>query len=242
MDNETIQQLNAINREFYATTAHEFSKTRGNPWPGWEELIPHIEQLNLGEECHVLDVGCGNGRFGVFLADRLDIPVDYHGMDSNPTLLFEAREALVNHSNVSSSRLEERDVVISPPDGFTYDLVVAFGLIHHIPGYEQRQSFIQELAQCVNAGGLLVYASWRFYEHERFRKRIVPWSDDLKDRVEKHDYLLDWQRGEHAIRYCHYVDDAEQGALNVLTDLKVTKTYSADGFNQYSLLQNVNTA
>ncbi len=240
MDDETIHHLNAINRAFYVTTARPFSKTRSMPWPGWEELLPYVIQMRSGE-LHVLDVGCGNGRFGVFLADQLDVLIDYHGMDNNPPLLFEAREAVVSHSNMSSTRLEERDVVLSPPDSFTYDLVVAFGLIHHIPGYKQRQAFIRRLAQRVKPGGLLVFSSWRFYDHERFRKRIIPWSDDLKDRVQKHDYLLDWRQGARAIRYCHYVDNTEQQVLNTATNLEMVRMYCADGFNTYSVLRNTNS-
>jgi len=240
MKQETIRRLNAINREFYRVTADEFDQTRGTAWPGWEKLLPHLTREPDGTTISVLDVGCGNGRFGVFLADHIGRELDYHGTDSNEALLERAMEAVSAAPGVATT-LEKRDVVETPPDSGLYDLVAAFGVIHHIPGTDQRQAFVRALAQRVKPGGILALACWRFYEFERFRGRIIPWGDDLRDAVEDHDYLLDWRRGEVALRYCHYVDDAEHTALLKATGLDEITTYRADGFtgtvNQYSILK-----
>lgn len=230
MDAITIHRLNAINREFYQVTATEFNQTRGRAWPGWELIVPH-----LPSPISVLDVGCGNGRFGVFLAASGAGPLRYYGIDNNAALLQRAGVALAHLPDV---RLEMRDIVENPLDDGEYDLVALFGVLHHIPGTAQRQALMRALATRVHPDGLLVFAAWRFYEYERFRQRIVPWPDDYT--VEAHDYLLDWRRGEVALRYCHYVDDAEQDALVAATALHEIRRYRADGFdgrvNSYSLL------
>lgn len=226
MDDRIIHRLNAINREFYRVTADEFDQTRGQPWPGWARLLSHLRS-----PLSVLDVGCGNGRLGIYLRQHLET-VAYQGIDSNPALLARARASLPD------GRFEQRDVVENPPDSGHYDLVALFGVIHHIPGGQQRQDFMRALAARVGPGGVLAFACWRFYEFERFRGRIVPWPDDLK--VEAHDYLLDWRRGETALRYCHYVDDAEHAALVAATSLDEIEGYRADGggsANRYSILR-----
>jgi tRNA (uracil-5-)-methyltransferase TRM9 len=229
MDESTIQHLNAINREFYRVTAEEFDRTRGQPWPGWERLRPY-----LAAPLRVLDLGCGNGRLGLFLRDHLDT-VDYHGIDSSPALLDHAREAL------PEATFELRDIVENPPDSGDYDLVALFGVMHHIPGEAQRRDLLRGLAERVRPGGMLAFACWRFYEFERFRQRIVPWPEDLESQVEVGDYLLDWRRGPVALRYCHYVDDAEHTALVRATGLEAVADYRADGFsgtvNRYTLLR-----
>ena len=88
-------------------------------------------------------------------------------------------------------------------------------------------------------GGFLVFAAWRFYVRERFRRRIAPWPADID--AEAHDYLLDWRRGERALRYCHYVDDAEHAQLIAATDLRARADFRADGaegdLNRYTVLQ-----
>lgn len=232
MDEQIRQRLNDINRTFYHVTAEEFDQTRGQAWRGWDMLLPHLNQPKS-----VLDVGCGNGRFGVYMAGKTDF---YHGIDNNPTLLQIAGQAL--EGRIPKIRLENADlltpITLSPP----YSLVVVFGVLHHIPGYLARQAFIRAMAEQVAPGGVLAFACWRFYEFERFRERIVPWSDELADKVERHDYLLDWRRGEVALRYCHYVDDDEQAGFVRASGLREVATYRADGstgmVNCYSILRN----
>ena len=246
MDEKTIQCLNDINRKFYNMVADEFNQTRGRAWNGWNILFPYIQHKANSSEFSVLDIGCGNGRFGVYLANNLKSSFDYHGMDNNPPLLEYADKALMSFDNIKPA-LEQRDVVLSPPQTGRYDLVVLFGVIHHIPGSDNRRDFLHKMAERVKSGGLLSFACWRFYDHKRFKQRIIAWPDELTTLVEPNDYLLDWRRGgeteegEYAQRYCHFVDDAEHAQLIAASGLQEVHTFRADGFsndvNRYSILK-----
>lgn len=237
MNTETITRLNAINRAFYAAVADDFDQTRGTAWPGWQRLLPY-----LTTPLSVLDVGCGNARFALFLHENLpfseNLPLTYTGIDSSPVLLAHAREALTGKPHLQAT-FEQRDIIENPADTGEYDLVVLLGVLHHIPGYEQRQTFMRQLGRRVKSGGLLVFTAWRFYEYERFRERITPWPDDIQ--VEPNDYLLDWRRGTVSLRYCHYTNDSEHDALVAASGLTEIATYRADGqggtANLYSLLR-----
>ncbi len=246
MDEASIKHLNAINRRFYEITASNFDQTRGTAWPGWEKLRPYLSNVQS-----VLDVGCGNGRFGLFVAEAADQTLlRYHGVDNNAPLLDFAKAALEPVPNLHVT-LTQQDVIDSPhtPDFCCYGLVVLFGVLHHVPGMDQRRAFMRRLADWVAAGGLLVFASWRFYEYARFQQRVVPWPDYFAEfgvsgadvTPEAHDYLLDWRRGERALRYCHYVDDTEQDLLIAASGLQHVETYRADGAsgdaNCYSVLR-----
>lgn len=227
LDAETIRRLNAINRQFYATTAQEFDQTRGTPWPGWERLLPY-----LTPPLSVLDVGCGNGRFGVFLSQHLE-QIDYTGVDNNTALLQAARAAL------PAARLIQQDIIETPLVAGQFDLIGVFGVIHHVPGWQHRRDFMRGLGARLKPGGLLALACWRFYDYERFRKRVVPWPDNLP--VEAGDYLLDWRRGERALRYCHHVTDDELDGIVAASGLTEIDRYRADGFsgavNLYSVMR-----
>jgi len=235
MDEQTRAHLNQINRDFYATTAKEFDATRGRAWAGWKQLDDELDKPITS----VLDVGCGNGRFGVFMADNQSEPLAYHGVDNSPKLLKFARETLSDYDHLTVD-LTEQDVILGDMPSGGFDLVVLFGVIHHVPGFAQRRAFMEALADRVADGGYLAFAAWRFYEQDRFRKRIVPWEDVM---VEKHDYLLDWRRGERALRYCHYVDDDEHADLIDATGLTVVADYRADGstgdLNRYTVLRRI---
>ncbi len=182
----------------------------------------------------VLDVGCGNGRFGIYVIERLGKDgLHYVGLDSSAALLDKARAALAG----IDARFEQRDLVDQPPDDplGQFDLVVLFGVLHHIPGADRRLALIRSLADRVAPGGILAFTEWRFYEVERLRDRIVPFSADLS--VEPGDYLLDWRLGEIAHRYCHYVDEAEHARLMAAAGLPVLAEYRADAANHYTLLR-----
>lgn len=240
MDESIIRRLNAINENFYTITALEFNQTREAPWPGWSALLKHLVREPDGQSFKVLDVGCGNGRFGMFLAENLGREIDYHGIDNNQTLLDIAFANLAQAPGMATT-VERRNIVEDPPPAGLFDLVALFGVLHHIPGSDHRARLLQTFAAHVRPGGVLAFACWRFYEFERFRQRIIPWPDDLANEVEAHDYLLDWRRGEVAARYCHYVTDDEHESLVAAAGLVEIDTFRADGMtgtaNCYSVLR-----
>lgn len=233
MDQATAERLNLINRDFYRATAAEFDATRQSAWHGWERLLEFIE-LPLAS---VLDLGCGNGRFAFFLAGRQLQPFRYIGIDSSPELLTIARPQLAG-AGIEATLLEG-DLALDELPRHSARLVALFGVIHHVPGFARRKRLLAAAADCVAPDGYLAFACWRFYEQERFRRRIVAWDADLK--VERHDYLLDWRRGERALRYCHFVDDEEHDRLAAATGLAVIANFRADGvegdLNRYTILR-----
>jgi SAM-dependent methyltransferase len=237
MDAGSVRALNALNRAFYRLTAAHFDESRGRDWPGWRRLAPILTALP--QPIRVLDVGCGNGRFGRFLARTLAVPPRYHGIDHTPELLEAARAAFAVMGVLPDAVLEERDIVERPPDSGVYDFVGLFGVIHHVPGSAQRRALMAALAERVGPGGVLAFASWRFMDHARFRERITAWPDGITQ--EAGDYVLDWRRGQAALRYCHHVDDAEQAALEAATGLTLVERFAADGhtgnINCYSVLR-----
>lgn len=234
MNRATRLRLNQINQAFYAAAAAEFDATRQRAWPGWRRMLTVI-QLPIRS---LLDVGCGNGRLARFLAENQTQPFDCYGIDSNRKLLDLARRQLAEYPHLRT-HLIQRDVIREGLPTQPADLVTLFGLLHHLPGRRQRQAFVSRLADSVPAGGFMAFTAWRFVEQERFRRRIIDWDADIT--VEKHDYLLDWRRGERALRYCHYVDDEEHDQLIGATGLDVIDDYRADGasgdLNRYTILQ-----
>ena len=81
-----------LNRDFYLKTQENFNRSRQRPWLGWKKLLPHLTPRLQGLSLKVLDLGCGNGRFGVWLSSRR--PITYTGLDENSFLLDRARESL----------------------------------------------------------------------------------------------------------------------------------------------------
>lgn len=248
MDEATRIQLLDLNRKFYAHHARSFDDSRRRPWSGWDRAVGHVAPA--GDTLRVLDVGCGNGRFAAYLAERRRERIDYHGLDSSLELLAWAERRLASSSAGGriEARLEEADVAredLSRVLGRRrYHLVAVFGLLHHIPGHACREDLLARLRPHVELGGVLAVSLWRFDRRPRHREKVLPWSsyNERSPRpidpaqLERGDHLLTWADDRAVPRYCHLVDDEEIAALAGSTSLRLLDQYDADSANSYLVL------
>lgn len=249
MNTETVETLNRITRRFYDNSAYGFAVAHEAPRPGWgrvlDTLAPSIENL---PDLSVLDIGCGNGRFAHFFRDYLKRPFSYLGLDASPALveLAAARVAEIEGATcVSFDFVEEPLEKLIPAR--TFSLVVAFGVLHHIPAHSRRRDFLERLCQRVAPGGALACSIWRAQHPEQAGQETLSWEEYNRHarepveaaQLETGDNLVAG-RGA-AARYCHFVDDAETARLFNGLPLDRIDTFTADGrratLNRYLLLR-----
>ncbi|MGC9346753.1 MAG: class I SAM-dependent methyltransferase, partial [Anaerolineae bacterium] len=174
------------------------------------------------------DLGCGPGRLALLLPPE----TLYVGVDYSSEILDLAREA--SQSAMARTRFVQADLLSDPWTERTsgnFDWVILRAVLHHIPGYENRLSILQRAAQMSAPGGHILLANWQFLKIERLRKRILPWETigmEAQD-VERGDYLLDWRRQGHGLRYVHLVDEEETLKLIAEAGLALDELYYADG-------------
>jgi len=248
MQTTTIQKLNQLNKQFYIDVAKDFTQTRNTFWQGWERLVTHISATNINS-ISVLDVGCGNGRFGQFLVQQEpDFTINYTGLDNSAPLLKYAGEKLQSvklkpqliELDLIEQLLAKKDLV----NNQLFDVVVAFGVFHHIPSFDLRKRLFEQLSSLVAPDGILCISFWQFLNSVKLRERTVdPKTLDLNATdFEENDYILDWRAGEKpAYRYCHYTNNEEEIALLKQSKLKVIDEFFADGatsnLNHYLVLK-----
>jgi len=234
------EALVTINRRFYTARAHEFSQTRGKAWPGFDGLLPLVE-----EDARVLDLGCGNGRLLEFLKSHRNL-AGYVGIDSSPELLSIARDTVVRRGFANA----DFDCGDLTTDEWAKDLaeksfgiVILIAVLQHVPGIDSRQRLIERAATLVKDGGVVALANWQFMNSERLRSKIADWSMVGIDRndVDPGDYLLEWRSGGLAHRYCHMIELDEMRTLASGVGMHVAESYTADGHdgdqNLYTILR-----
>ena len=229
---DIAERLLELNKEFYATFAEAFVDTRGAPQPGFRRLLSY-----LPEPCqHVVDIGCGNGRFGAFLASNVS-QFSYTGVDFTGSFLEMAGASL-------DGVFLRRDI---SQTGFLegqgeFDLGVCLATLQHIPGKANRLAVLQEMAKYLSENGRIFLSNWQFASSSRQRRKILDWQEvDLSaEEVEADDYLLSWQRDGRGRRYVHQVDQAEVSWLAAGASLILVDDYRSDGkegdLNLYSIL------
>jgi len=245
MDNKTVKQLNEVNRQFYLSTSKYFNKSRQYYWQGWEKLISCLSnrQADLqGSTLKVLDVGCGNGRLGKFLKERLK-KIDYVGIDENKYLLNQAKKTL------SEVKLIEKNVLDDWELKDKFDLIAIIGLLHHIPGKENRLKILKRAKKLLSKDGVIILTIWQFNKLKRMKRKIVSWKEFIKlskkevdlSQLEEGDTIIDWKRGPRAFRYCHLMDGKELKWLVKKLEMKIEQDFVSDSKqgqgNRYILLK-----
>lgn len=232
MDDAVVRRLVEINSIFYESLAEPFSESRSAPQPGYPALLTYIPK----QPASVLDVGCGNGRFGRFLAGAGALET-YSGLDYSRSLLDDARAVFPN--------VFFRDLSLPGClDGFgKYDLVVCLSALQHIPAEHNRIRLLHEMADHLNPDGRIILANWQFLDSPRQRRKIQPWSAMGIDpgQLEADDYLVSWRRGGHGYRYVAYIDETKMKRMAELAGLSIVDQFRSDGLegnlNLYSILK-----
>lgn len=227
MEPEVIQRLLALNATFYQAHALSFAATRRRTQPGVAAILKTIDP-----SASVLDVGCGHGVVAQQLALHRHTG-GYTGIDASPDLLELARQTVDQPGfTFNSADLGQPGWMDGLAPAFT--VILAFAVLHHLPGEALRQQTVSDFARLLAAGGRVEVSVWHFLELERLRRRVVPWDRlGLADReLEAGDYLLDWRQGGSGLRYVHHFTSDELAALARGAGLEVTGSWYSDGENR----------
>lgn len=137
-----------------------------------------------------------------------------------------------------------------------FDLVVSFGFMHHIAGYELRRRFIEKLLELTSPTGVCVLSLWRFAEDPRAREKAMRETKEnlsalkagtlhgaeaftltqcekIEDSLEEGDFLLSWQGQAGYGRYCHSFSDREIDTIvrDLPSSYRLLDRFCADGKN-----------
>ena len=222
MKESTAAKLREINRQFYDSLAEPFVQTRRRPHDGFFALMPHLPSPKVT----VLDVGCGNGRFGHFIETQARL-LAYVGVDFSSGLLAHAVEF--------SSQATFRKADMSQPgflDGLPqFDVVSIMAAIHHLPGRQNRVRLLKEMKAHLAVDGRLIVSAWQPVDSERQRRKIRDWSEVglSADDVDANDYLMTWNQGGFAYRYISIINEKEMAWLADQAHLNIRHQFRMDG-------------
>ena len=237
MKKEVEQQLLSINDRFYQRFGAAFAETRRRLQPGVERIID--TRLENGRW---LDIGCGSGVLGQRLAQK-SLRGSYLGLDFSHALLEEAKKGAETVDPIEGFELHYQYANLLEETWQTglemgsFDGVLAFAVMHHLPGVNNRQRIIRQVYDLLKPGGVFIHSEWQFQNSPKLIARVQPWAKvDLSDEVlEPGDVLLDWrhvtsgQPLETGLRYVHLFDGAELTDLARTVGFEMIEEFLSDG-------------
>jgi len=188
----------------------------------------------MRQAASILDVGCGNGTLVRALAEN-NFTGRYLGLDMSENLLTKARGMMGNpeqgYFQFRHADLADPEWGNSIPDE-PYDWLVAFAVLHHIPGDAPRQQVVKDFAKLVSPDSRVAISVWQWQNSPRLQKRVLPWSEVglNPDELDPGDVLMDWRAGDTiGLRYVHTFDECELFKLAEIAGFQVVDSFYSDG-------------
>lgn len=235
METSTVEQLLALNRQFYQTFALQFSATRLRLQPGVKKIMENIPQ----NAC-ILDLGCGNGELPQAL-ENAHFRGQYIGCDVSSGLLDIAKSRFSSHADFPPNKYQFFQVDLASPGWekaipeLPYDYALSFAVLHHLPGKNLHFRTLSNLRALFERQAVprsfFIHSVWQFLNSPRLCARIQPWNTiGLNDEdVDPGDYLLDWRHGGQGLRYVHLFNETELQELAEATGFTIQQTFYSDG-------------
>jgi SAM-dependent methyltransferase len=176
-------------------------------------------------------LGCGNGELARQLAHQ-GYTGTYTGLDFSPNLLEKAAAGQPRNFHFLQVDLSTADWG-APLAGAQYDAIVAFAVLHHLPGSELRLEVLHKVRSLLTPGGHFIHSEWQFLNSPRLTARVQPWETIglTKSDVDLGDTVLDWRQGGKGLRYVHHFSEAELSELAGFAGFEVLETFLSDGEN-----------
>jgi tRNA (uracil-5-)-methyltransferase TRM9 len=192
----------------------------------------------------ILDLGCGNARFVNFVSSELELEqvqnIEYLGVDFSVNFLEQSQS--VNLQAFAKYQLKQLDILkeLDQLKDLKLDLVVMFGLIHHIPSLQARKAFFAQVVQLLDSSGLLIFTTWQYLDTPRLIKRVIDAETETGKQVYQHldiqktdlevgDNILDWVKKVFSYRYSHYFSQEEIQGYIIDNNLELIHSFVCDG-------------
>ncbi len=200
MRREEAQKIAEETRKTYDRVAGDFSASRATFWGELAFLAEHI-----AHDDHVLDIGCGNGRFFPLVHER---HAQYTGIDYSERLIAEAERLHPEGKFILGD-----GTALPFPDN-SFDIAYSFATIHHVPGKELRAQFAREAARVLHPGGTFILSAWELWTPRHFNALLSTALKSVlgKTALDVGDLMLTFGKNKEP-RYLHAFTQGELSTL-----------------------------
>lgn len=237
MQSNVAQKLIDLNQQFYQTFGKAFAATRQRIQPGVRQVLEGSPSVG-----DWLDIGCGNGQLALEWS-KWTSGGSYSGLDFSEPMLDEARQKMKTIESKPNVHIEFTQANLADPRwdealrSGSVDGVLAFAVLHHIPGSMLRGRIVRQIHRILKKDGVFIHSEWQFNKSPKLMARIQPWKSIgvAETEVDPGDTLLDWryslpgQDEETGLRYVHLFQREELLHMASENGFEIVKEFESDG-------------
>ncbi|KAM7539974.1 hypothetical protein Aperf_G00000045487 [Anoplocephala perfoliata] len=138
--------------DVYDSIAESFSDSRYAPWPGVMKFLKRLPPGSFGA-----DIGCGNGKYLVAVADQKLMLSPLLASDSSINLL-----ELVRRRGFDAVAA---NILALPYRTNSLDFFISIAVLHHLSTLERRRQGLISMIQLLKVGGLGLIQVWAKDQH-----------------------------------------------------------------------------
>lgn len=218
---ESMDTWNAI--------AESFHHTRKQPWDFCSKYIRSLPLNTINA-----DLGCGNGRHLVLLANQSTQVI---GLDLSEKLI-RITKTVIQKQNITNTTLVQGDLCQLPFNSNSLDHVLYIAALHNIRKKKNRIASLKELYRVLKPGGTALVSVWS-RNQERFKNKQREQNKD----GEPGDVLIYWtQHKLNVPRFYHlyqkkeFINDIKEATftIQVVQETHISSLESVD--NYYAIL------
>ncbi len=170
----------------YSDQAEHFGNTREKARPEFTYLMQAIELYQSDhltpkgdlQECSVLDMWCGTGRFYNSLKENTFLNIDYTGVDIAPGMITQAKKIYP----IGKWVVDEMLHYMSGVEQESVDIIVGIASVQHLMSPKQRQQFFSQVYRALKRDWIFLMVnrsySSRFLQRYR-RQQLCAWARSL---------------------------------------------------------------
>ncbi|WP_367136068.1 class I SAM-dependent methyltransferase [Saccharothrix sp. HUAS TT1] len=148
--------------DYYYGYADRYEEVYRHGAISWETADPNdvlvsLLERNGIEPCRVIDLGCGEGRDSVYLADR---GFEVLGVDVAHSALEKARQR-ARQRGVDATFIERDVTLLRGVPAESFDLAINMGCLHMIPDPVSRARHLSRVFEVLRPGGRFILAHCR---------------------------------------------------------------------------------
>ncbi len=158
-------------------------------------------------------------------------------------MLEEARLKMKTIESNTNMHIEFRQADLADPRwdetlrSGSLDGVLAFAVMHHIPGSMLRGRILRQIYRILKNDGVFIHSEWQFNKSPKLMARIQPWESIgvAETEIDPGDTLLDWryslpgQDEETGLRYVHLFQREELLHIAAENGFEIVKEFESDG-------------